>query len=242
MKKRTKFPTCERSERSVFLLSKKIKVMLVDDEALVLFSVRTILHREPDMHVLCETADGNEVLQLLQHNQPDVVLLDIQMPHMNGLECMHHIRALHPNLPIVLLTTFDDEQYIIEGLANGARSYLLKTPQFENLAQHIRDALADTFTMSGRVAVKLANFLNTKKGATIKTVAPSFFETYPLTRTEQQIVLLLSQRLTNSEMAEQLHVQIGTIKNHLVRIFDKLQVKSRQEALALLERYSHDST
>jgi DNA-binding NarL/FixJ family response regulator len=164
-------------------------------------------------------------------------LLDIQMPYMSGIDCLQQIRKLYPAIVVILLTSFDEEHYIIEGLARGARSYLLKTATFEYLDQYIRDAINGTFVMPSHIATKLAIFLQQSIDLSKKSLSPLFFQTYELTRTEQQIAKFLAKRLSNTEIAEQLGVQSGTIRNHLVTIFSKLHVQNRQEAILFIESH-----
>ena len=219
--------------------SNPIYILLVDDDSLMLFALEKIIQKYRDMQIAGRVRNGHEALTFLQENKADVVLLDIEMPHMNGIECLQQIRSLYPAIIVILLTTFAEEQYIIDGLANGAQSYLLKTTPFEYLGPHIRDAINGTFVMPAPIAAKLATLLQQKRDLIEKSINPLFFQTYEMTRTEQQVVKLLSKRLANPEIAEQLNVTVGTAKNHLVVIFTKLLVQNRQEAITLIETYLH---
>ena len=219
--------------------SNPIRILLVDDDTLMLFALEKIIQRYLDLQIIGQVRDGHEALAFLQENKTDVVLLDIEMPHMNGIECLQQIRSMHPAIIVILLTTFAEEQYIIDGLANGAQSYLLKTTPFAYLGPHIRDAINGTFVMPAPIAAKLATALQQQKGFFEKSISPLFFQKYEMTRTEQQVVRLLVKRLANPEIAEQLNIAIGTVKNHLVAIFTKLHVQNRQEAITLIETYLH---
>lgn len=214
-----------------------IDIMLVDDEPLIHVGLRKALRQAADMRVLCSAYDGNEAITMLQDYQPDVILLDIQMPHLNGIECLKLIQQQYPHIVIILLTTFDEEQYIIQGLAHNARSYLLKTEDFVGLVEHIHQAVSGTFIMPDRIATKLARFLHQKKDLIEKNINPAFFSTYGLTRTEQHIVALLGKRFSYAEIADELTIQIGTVRNHLVIIFEKLNVHTRKEAIDLIESH-----
>ena len=216
-----------------------IRILLVDDDTLMLFALEKIIQRYLDLQIIGQVRDGHEALAFLQETKTDVVLLDIEMPHMNGIECLQQIRSMHPAIIVILLTTFAEEQYIIDGLANGAQSYLLKTTPFAYLGPHIRDAINGTFVMPAPIAAKLATALQQQKGFFEKSINPLFFQKYEMTRTEQQVVRLLVKRLANPEIAEQLNIAIGTVKNHLVAIFTKLHVQNRQEAITLIETYLH---
>ena len=215
--------------------SHPIRILLVDDDPLILFTLEKVILQQRDQLVVAGIRNGHEALTFLQHNQIDVILLDIQMPYMSGIDCLQQIRKLYPAIVVILLTSFDEEHYIIEGLARGARSYLLKTATFEYLDQYIRDAINGTFVMPSHIATKLAIFLQQSIDLNKKSLSPLFFQTYELTRTEQQIAKFLAKRLSNTEIAEQLGVQSGTIRNHLVTIFSKLHVQNRQEAILFIE-------
>ena len=215
--------------------SHPIRILLVDDDPLILFTLEKVILQQRDQLVVASVRNGHEALTFLQHNHVDVILLDIQMPYMSGIDCLQQIRKLYPEIVVILLTSFDEEHYIIEGLARGARSYLLKTATFEYLDQYIRDAINGTFVMPSHIATKLAIFLQQSIDLSKKSLSPLFFQTYELTRTEQQIAKFLAKRLSNTEIAERLGVQGGTIRNHLVTIFSKLHVQNRQEAILFIE-------
>jgi DNA-binding NarL/FixJ family response regulator len=217
--------------------SSPIKILLVDDNPLILFSLEKIIAQHRDFKVVASARNGYDALAFLQDNQVDVVLLDIEMPIMNGIECLRHIRERYAAISVILLTTFAEDMYITEGLTNGARSYLIKNTTFTNLDQHIRSALEGTFVMPTHIATRVATLLQQKRIINEQNISPLFFQTYPLTHTEQQIIKLLGRRLSNAEIAEQLGLKIGTIKNHLVTIFEKLYVQNRQEAITLIENH-----
>jgi DNA-binding NarL/FixJ family response regulator len=217
--------------------SSPIKILLVDDNPLILFSLEKIIAQHRDFKVVASARNGYDALAFLQDNQVDVVLLDIEMPIMNGIECLRHIRERYAAISVILLTTFAEDMYITEGLTNGARSYLIKNTTFTNLDQHIRSALEGTFVMPTHIATRVATLLQQKRIINEQNISPLFFQTYPLTHTEQQIIKLLGRRLSNAEIAEQLGLKIGTIKNHLVTIFEKIYVQNRQEAITLIENH-----
>jgi DNA-binding NarL/FixJ family response regulator len=216
-----------------------IRILLVDDDSLMVFALEKIIQKYRDLQVVGQVRNGYEALAFLQATQTDVVLLDIEMPHMNGIECLQQIRSLHPAIIVILLTTFAEEQYIIDGLANGAQSYLLKTTPFEYLGPHIREAINGTFIMPAPIAAKLATLLHQKKNFHEQSLNPLFFQKYEMTRAEQLVVNLLAKRLANPEIAEQLNITVGTVKNHLITIFTKLCVHNRQDAITLIETYLH---
>jgi DNA-binding NarL/FixJ family response regulator len=214
-----------------------IRILLVDDDSLILFALEKIIQKYRDLQVVGRVCNGHAALAFLQETQPDVVLLDIEMPYMNGIECLQQIRSQYPAIIVILLTTFAEDQYVIDGLANGAQSYLLKNTPFDHLGQYIRDAINGVFVMPAPIATRLATLLQQKKDLHEKSINPLFFQTYDLTRTEQQVVKLLVKRLTNPEIADQLKITVGTVKNHLVAVFTKLHVQNRQDAIMVIEKY-----
>ena len=214
-----------------------IKILLVDDNPLILFSLEKIIAQHRDFQVVGSVRNGYDALAFLQDNRADVVLLDIEMPIMNGIECLRQIRKRYATVHVILLTTFAEDLYIIEGLTNGARSYLIKDTTFTNLDQHIRSVLEGTFVMPTHIAMRVATLLQQKRIINEQHISPLFFQTYALTYAEQQIIKLLGKRLSNAEIAEQLGLKIGTIKNHLVTIFEKIYVQNRQEAITLIEKH-----
>jgi len=217
--------------------SKSISIFIVDDDPLILLTLTKVIVRHYDLYIVGGGKNGHEAMAFLQDNQPDVVLLDIEMPHMNGIECLQQIRSRYLAICVILLTSFIDEHYIIEGLAGGARSYLLKTTKFDDLDRYIRDAFNNTVVLPIPIAAKLSAFLQQKKDLSEKSVSMLFFQTYDLKRTEQEIVKLLAKRLSTTEIADHLVLQIGTVKNYLVNIFKILNVQNRHEAIALIEMY-----
>jgi len=217
--------------------SRSISIFIIDDDPLIFFTLTKIIEKHYDLYVMGGVQNGHDAMLFLQDNQPDVVLLDIEMPHMNGIECLLQIRRRYPEICVVLLTSYMEEHYIIEGLAGGARSYLLKTSTFDGLDRYIRDAFNNTVVIPIPVAAKLASFLQEKKHSGEKSVSTLFFQTYNLSRTEQQIVKLLAKRLSTTEIANQLVLQVGTVKNYLVTIFKKLNVQNRHEAIVLIEMH-----
>lgn len=214
-----------------------VHLMIIDDEPLIFYTLQHIINNTPNMSVMHLAERGEQALDQLKEAQPDVILLDIQMPGMNGIECLKRIHETYPHIIVILLTTFDDDQYIIESLANGARSYLLKSPTFPNLISHINDAINDAFVMPSSIARKLALLLTRRHTTTHKYIDPAFLREHQITDTEHKILELLLQRLSTSEIAGELSLQVGTVRNRLVTIFGKLNVNSRLEALSVIERH-----
>lgn len=219
----------------------KTKVLVIDDDELLLYSLQAIIDKESDMEVVGIEQHANQALRALERVQPDIVLLDIEMPEQNGLEVLTGMKTFHPELPVILLTTFDEERYIIQGLAQGANGYLLKTPDFSSLAQNIRDVLNHRFVMPINIAVKLSKYLQASQKKPENALPQSFFEAYPLTKTEQKIIRLLTAHVTNQIIADHLSLSMKTVKNNLTTIYHKLDVQNRTEAIALINRYQRQA-
>jgi DNA-binding NarL/FixJ family response regulator len=150
------------------------KIFIADDEALFRNAIELIINSEEDMEVIGTAENGLEAIQKIEQLQPHIVLLDIQMPVMNGIECTRRIRAQFPDMHILILTTFNEEDYIIEGLAYGANGYLLKGIDFKKLIQTIRDAMNGQYLLPTEVAGKLAKYLLNNKSSGIDNELPSF--------------------------------------------------------------------
>lgn len=151
-----------------------IQIMLVDDEPLVIFALQEIIEHDPQLTVIATASDAHDALSQLRHIRPDIVILDLQMPHMHGIECLKYIRMHYPDIIVMLLSTFDDDQYIVEGFLHGARSYLLKKHSIDHLTAYIHDAMNNTFVMPATLAHKLAGICNTRPSVQSKPLTRRF--------------------------------------------------------------------
>lgn len=203
-----------------------IKVMLVDDQQLIRQGIRILLEQDPDIQVIAEATNGLEALRLCQENQPDVVLMDVQMPEMDGVECTQQLTATYPDLGVIILTTFDDDEYIFDGLRAGARGYLLKDVSSAELAAAVRtvaagDALIQP-SISRRVISEFARL-------TSSSSSPQLIES--LTTRELDVLHALAEGLSNLEIAQKLVITEGTVKNHVSSLLAKLEVRDRTQAV-----------
>ena len=207
-------------------MSKKIRLMLVDDQRLMRDGMRTILELEPDLEVVAEAENGVEALKQFNAHQPDVVLMDIRMPEMDGVEATRRLMDEHENALVIILTTFDDDQYIFEGLRAGALGYLLKDVSGEELADAIRTVNAGGALIEPSVARKMiAEFTRLPtNGAT----NPDLID--PLTEREEEILRMVAQGMTNREIAQKLYLAEGTVKNYISTILNKIGVRDRTQA------------
>jgi NarL family two-component system response regulator LiaR len=198
-----------------------IRVMLVDDHNVVRSGLATFLRAYEDLELVGEAKNGLEALNLCRKKKPDVILMDLMMPEMDGIQATRAILVDYPDINIIAMTSFEDEQLVHGVLAAGAISYLLKNVTSDELAQAIRDAASGRSTLSPEAARVLVR-------ATRPTQAPSF----DLTEREMEVLKLVVQGQSNQQIAEALVITIATVKAHVSNILSKLQVSSRAEAIA----------
>ena len=204
-----------------------IRLLLVDDQRLMRDGLRILLELETDFEVAGEAEDGARALEAYQQLQPDVVLMDIRMPVMDGVEATRRLRETDPNAKVIILTTFDDNAYIFEGLRAGALGYLLKDVSGEELADAIRKVAAGGSMIEPSVARKVvAEF------ARLAPATPQAVEELiePLSEREIEILKLVSQGLTNKEIASKLYLAEGTVKNYVTSILQKIEARDRTQA------------
>lgn len=204
----------------------RIRIMLVDDQAMFREGLRTLLATQPDFEVVGEAADGAEALRLCPDVQPDVVLMDLRMPHLGGVAATRRLHAAHPDVRVLVLTTFDDDEDIFEGLRAGALGYLLKDASSAKLFEAVRAAARGESFLQPSVAAKVvAEFARLTEGAPRGEVLVD-----PLSDRELEVLRLVAQGASNKEVAAQLYIAEGTVKNHLTSIFSKLDVRDRTQA------------
>ncbi|MDG5789444.1 response regulator transcription factor [Evansella sp. AB-P1] len=210
-----------------------LKIFITDDDIFFRSGIELVINAEKHLTVVGSAGNGKETLEKIKDLQPDVILIDIKMPMMNGIECIRKLKLEYPHMYILILTTFNEEEFIIEGLANGANGYLIKGIDFINLVNTIQDVVKGQYILPAEVASKLATYLVNTINKQPKL--PEFiYSNNTFTIREQKIMSLLVERYTNKEIADNLSVSVGTLKNYLTVIYEKLQVKNRQEAAALL--------
>ncbi|WP_270168483.1 response regulator transcription factor [Paenibacillus sp. SYP-B4298] len=215
---------------------KPLDIIIADDDELVRIGLELVLNGETDLRVAGTASDGEEALRLIRRCRPDIVLLDLQMPVMDGLTCIQEIRKLHADLPILILTTFSEEEFIFRALAYGANGYLLKGLDSDQLASRVREAAKGRYLLPADIAASIARYVLTNDNCIKRSGIFRFFERSPqFNKTEQTIMLQLLNRLPNKEIAESMHFSEGTIKNYLTTIYEKLSVRGRKEAVDYLE-------
>ena len=208
----------------------RIRLLLADDHAVVRAGTRELLERQPDLHIVGEAVDGEEAVRLTQELQPDVVVMDVRMPKMSGVEATRRIKAENPDVHVLVLTAHDDDEYVFALLQAGANGYLLKTAEIEELVKAIHTVAAGQSALAPPVAGKVvAQFVG---GKSMSDVSTSTQEQYDgLTERELGILRLVGQGLSNKQIGKELFISDRTVQAHLSNIFSKLGVSSRTEAV-----------
>ncbi|MEA5604128.1 response regulator transcription factor [Nostoc sp. UHCC 0252] len=211
-----------------------IKVLLVDDQGLIRQGLRALLELESDLEIVGEAENGEQAIDCVAEFQPDVVLLDIRMPIMDGVAATREIQKRFPKTKILVLTTFDDDEYVSAALRNGAMGYLLKDTPSEELAVAIR-AVYKGYTQLGPGIVRklLTQFSNA-----IPTQSPPVPSSLTeLTPREKEVLRLIATGASNREIAQELYISEGTVKNHVTNILNRLNLRDRTQAAIWANTY-----
>lgn len=206
-----------------------IRILLIDDHTLFRSGVKALLQRQPDFEVVGEASDGLEGVKLVEQVEADVVLLDLDMPSMNGREALEQIRETHPNLAVLMLTVSEDCEALGECLKLGARGYLLKKIDQDFLLRSIRAAYNGDSVISPQMMTKFVNRLSERPEAARTRQAQGTDPTV-LTRRERQTLAWLARGVSNKEIARALNLAESTVKVHVQSILRKLNLSSRVQA------------
>jgi NarL family two-component system response regulator LiaR len=204
----------------------KIKVLIADDHVLFRQGTHNLIDREKDMEVIGEASDGQEAIDLAVKLLPHVVLMDIAMPVVNGIEATKAIKARHPSIAVLILTAYDNDQYIMALLEAGAAGYLLKNVSGGNLVNAIRSVYAGEAVLHPTIAQKVFSRFG---GGSPETDHP--IQSVELSERETEILKMAAQGLSNQDIADRLFLSRRTIQTHLANIFRKMDVGSRTEAV-----------
>ncbi|MDD7542115.1 MAG: response regulator transcription factor [Mobiluncus porci] len=211
-----------------------IKVLLVDDQSLIRMGFRMVLEAADDIEVVGEAADGKTALQMVRATKPDVVLMDVRMPNMNGIEATGEIVGMNPAVKVIILTTFDLDEYAFGALRAGASGFLLKDAKPEELIAAIRAVAHGDAAISPRVTKKMLELFAPQlpgedegdPALTVDTVALA-----SLTERETEVLKLIAQGLTNQEIADELYISMTTVKTHVGNILGKINARDRVQAV-----------
>jgi len=218
--------TKQNSESGTLRDKSKTTILLVDDHPLFRHSIRGVLEAQPDFRIVAEAGDGEEAVRLATELQPDIVLMDIAMPKMDGLEATRLIKKSHPNIAVLVLTIHSDDQHILEVLQAGAAGYLTKSVFGEEVVQSVRGVIAGEMVLSPSVGERLL-----KQAARYPTQPVSLQAGEKLSTRELEILELAARGLNNKGIAAELGLTLRTVKGHLANVFSKLNVGSRTEAV-----------
>jgi DNA-binding NarL/FixJ family response regulator len=205
----------------------KIRILIADDHAIVREGTRRFLEQEEDLDVIAEAADGEEAVKLSVSLKPDVVIMDISMPNVDGIEATKRIKQQVPSVTVLILSAYDDDQFVFSLLEAGAAGYLLKSVRGNELIDAIRAVNAGESVLHPSIARKVLNrFTESNNGDPRKQKAAEV-----LTDREIEVLQLATQGSSNQEIADKLFLSLRTVQSHLNHIFNKLQVSSRTEAV-----------
>ncbi|MEU1736685.1 response regulator transcription factor [Streptosporangium sp. NPDC020145] len=206
-----------------------IRVLLADDESLLRMAFTMVLDAQPDMEAVGEAADGAEAVRLARTLRPDVVLMDVRMPGMDGIEATGRITRVSPSSKVLILTTFDLDEYAFAGLRAGASGFLLKNALPEELLAAIRNVAAGDAVVSPRITRRLLETFAHRLPHGERPVSDERLER--LTAREREVLVEVARGLSNTEIAAELHLAEATVKTHLGRILLKLELRDRVQAV-----------
>jgi DNA-binding NarL/FixJ family response regulator len=204
-----------------------IRILLVEDQTLMRQGMKTILDLEPGLEVVGEAADGEAGVRMALDLRPDIILMDVQMPRMDGIEAVAAVCSVWPEARIIILTTFRRDDYVFEGVRAGAVGFLLKDTPADDLIETVRRVHAGEVFIQPEIASRLLREL----------LAPQALPIEPLSEREHEVLVLLAQGHSNREIADRLVLAEGTVKNHVSNILAKLQAENRTQAADIARRY-----
>jgi DNA-binding NarL/FixJ family response regulator len=206
-----------------------IRVVLADDEPMIRVGLTAILTTDPGIAVVAEAADGHEALELVRLHQPDIALLDIRMPRLDGLSAAVRLSAVAPNVAVIMLTTFDEDGYVAQALAAGAAGFLLKAADPRELILGVRSVAEGAAFLSPRIAQKVIARL----GDGLARADRARGRLTPLTAREREVLALVGRGMSNQEIARALFLAEGTVKAHVSAILLRLSLNNRVQAALL---------
>jgi DNA-binding NarL/FixJ family response regulator len=202
-----------------------IRILIADDHTLFRDGMRALFNSLPDVELMGEAATGVEAISMAEELQPDLVLMDIQMPGINGIEATRRIVHTSPHIGVIVITMFEDDESVFSAMRAGARGYVLKGADQEELLRTIRAVARGEALFGPAIATRLMQFFTTPKPVAPHVQFPE------LTEREREVLELIAQGTNNAEIAQRLTISIKTARNHVSNIFSKLQVVDRAEAI-----------
>lgn len=207
-----------------------IKVLIADDQEIVCEGLKKILQSDADLQVIAIAHNGQQAIELIEHQRPDLVLMDLQMPIMNGVQAIRQLRKTDPNLPVLVLTTYTDDKWLFDAIRAGANGYLLKDRPRQELVDAIKGTVAGESYLDPAVTKRILD--------TVASVPepPESVEDLDLSQREKDILQLLVEGLSNADIAQRLFLSEGTVRNYLSGLFTKLDVSDRTQAVVVALR------
>ncbi|HLR92423.1 MAG TPA: response regulator transcription factor [Atopostipes sp.] len=199
------------------------KVLLVDDEQLIRSGLAILLDSYSDIDIVGQVANGKEAAEFCESNEVDLVLMDIRMPEVNGIEGTKIIKSKQPEIKVLILTTFQDAEYIAQAMRLGASGYLLKDSSSEEIYESINIVMNDNIVLDGNIGMEIASLADAPNEMLFEA------EKYQLSEKEVRIIQLVASGLSNQEIADQMFLSIGTIKNNISTILSKLELRDRTQ-------------
>jgi DNA-binding NarL/FixJ family response regulator len=204
-----------------------MKIVICDDQAIVRDGLEMLLKLEPDIDILGVADDGAAAVELVAKKMPDLVLMDLKMPIMNGVEAIRQIKAKHPEIKILVLTTYDDDEWVFDAIQAGASGYLLKDTPRDEVVKAIRGTVTGKTFVDPSVAGKVL------RQASSHQTQPATLITSKLTDREIEVLRLIARGLSNTDIADRLFLSEGTVRNHVSAILSKLGVSDRTQAAVI---------
>ena len=209
-----------------------IKVMIVDDQVILSEGIKTVLATDEELDVIAVASDGVEALEKMEKEVPDVVLLDIRMPNMNGVVTTGEIKKRYPGVKVIMLTTFDDSDYILSAIAGGASGYLLKDISADSLISAVKNAYAGDTILPAKIAKKItdaAKMVTSDREIRLK-------KEYNLSDREVEIAIMIYEGFNNRQIASALHLSEGTARNYISAIYLKVGGENRSDAIVKMKK------
>jgi DNA-binding NarL/FixJ family response regulator len=204
-----------------------MKIIICDDQAIVRDGLVMLLKLEKDVQIIGTAEDGAQVVELVEKERPDLVLMDLKMPIMNGVEATRRIKARFPEIKVLVLTTYDDDQWVFDAIQAGASGYLLKDTPREKLVEAVRGTVTGKSYVDPSIAGKVLEQVSSHQ------TQPATSITNKLTDREIEILRLVARGLSNTDIAERLFLSEGTVRNHVSAILSKLEVSDRTQAAVI---------
>jgi DNA-binding NarL/FixJ family response regulator len=205
------------------------RVLLADDHRIVRDGLALLIEREPDMTLVATACDGPSMVRAVRQHQPDVLVTDISMPGLNGIDAVRRVRGEHPHMPVLCLSVHDEDRLVLAMIEAGASGYVLKDSSFEELAEGVRQVAAGRIYISASLSGVMVREMRNRRTGTAPVAGPT-----PLTPRERELVQLFSEGYTTNEIAERLHVSPKTVATHRENVLHKLQMRG----VAELTRYA----